>query len=105
MTGGHPAGRVRRSARAGGFGRPAQRAVSVRRGRTRRGCNAATTSVLVGRLEQNPTLAAIPNTLFLAGGLPIHHQGSPIAGIGVAGAPSGLQDEQFAHAGIDALAH
>ncbi|MEU3605411.1 heme-binding protein [Streptomyces sp. NPDC035033] len=65
----------------------------------------APTSVLVGRLEQNPTLADIPDTLFLAGGLPIRYQGSPIAGIGVAGAPSGLQDEQFAQAGIDALGH
>ncbi|MFC9730080.1 GlcG/HbpS family heme-binding protein [Streptomyces roseolus] len=65
----------------------------------------APTSVLVGRLEQNPTLADIPGTLFLAGGLPITYQGSPIAGIGVAGAPSGLLDEEFARAGIDALGH
>ncbi|WP_436776290.1 GlcG/HbpS family heme-binding protein [Yinghuangia sp. YIM S09857] len=65
----------------------------------------APTSVLVGRLEQNPTLADIPGTLFLAGGLPIQYQGTPIAGIGVAGAPSGLTDEQFAQAGIDAISH
>ncbi|MEU0936953.1 MULTISPECIES: heme-binding protein [unclassified Embleya] len=65
----------------------------------------APTSVLVGRLEQNPTLADIPGTLFLAGGLPIVYRNTPIAGIGVAGAPSGLLDEQFAQAGIDAISH
>ncbi|GAA4968726.1 heme-binding protein [Yinghuangia aomiensis] len=63
----------------------------------------APTSVLVDRLEQQPTLADIPGTLFLAGGLPIQYEGSPIAGIGVAGAPSGLTDEMFAQAGIDAI--
>lgn len=63
----------------------------------------AATSVLVERLQQQPTLADIPGTLFLAGGLPIRYQGAPIAGIGVAGAPSGLTDEQFAQAGIDAI--
>lgn len=63
----------------------------------------AATSVLVDRLQQQPTLADIPGTLFLAGGLPIRYQGSPIAGIGVAGAPSGLTDEMFAQAGIDAI--
>ncbi|MGW8762757.1 GlcG/HbpS family heme-binding protein [Streptomyces sp. NPDC055815] len=65
----------------------------------------APTSVLVGRLQQNPTLADIPGTLFLAGGLPIHYHGAPIAGIGVAGAPSGLLDEQYAAAGIAAISH
>ncbi|WP_107066635.1 heme-binding protein [Kitasatospora sp. NRRL B-11411] len=64
----------------------------------------AATSALVQRLQTDPTLADIPGTLFLAGGLPIRYQGSPIAGIGVAGAPSGATDEQFAQAGIDALA-
>ncbi|MGW5777868.1 GlcG/HbpS family heme-binding protein [Streptomyces sp. NPDC003863] len=63
----------------------------------------APTSVLVGRLRQNPTLADIPGTLFPAGGLPIHYHGAPIAGIGVAGAPSGLTDEAFAAAGIAAI--
>ncbi|MEV4429322.1 hypothetical protein ACIGN6_15805 [Streptomyces sp. NPDC053792] len=28
--------------------------------------------------------------------LPIHHHGAPIAGIGVAGGPSGLSDEAYA---------
>ncbi|MFJ5832577.1 heme-binding protein [Streptomyces sp. NPDC093089] len=65
----------------------------------------APTSVLVGRLQQTPTLADIPGTLFLAGGLPIHHHGAPIAGIGVAGAPSGLSDEEYAAAGIAAISH
>ncbi len=31
-------------------------------------------------------------------------QNAPIAGIGVAGAPSGTLDEKFAQAGADALA-
>ncbi|MGW0662144.1 GlcG/HbpS family heme-binding protein [Streptodolium elevatio] len=65
----------------------------------------APTSVLVGRLEQNPTLADIPGTLFLAGGVPVQFQGAPIAGIGVAGAPSGLSDEQYAQAGLAAISH
>jgi uncharacterized protein GlcG (DUF336 family) len=31
-------------------------------------------------------------------------KGAPIAGVGVAGAPSGDLDEQFARAGVEALA-
>lgn len=63
----------------------------------------APTSELAGRLESAPTLADIPNTLFLAGGVPVAHQKAPIAGIGVAGAPSGALDEKFARAGLAAL--
>ena len=63
----------------------------------------ATTSVLAGRLQQAPNLKDIPGTLFLAGGAPVQSKGAPIAGIGVAGAPSGDLDEQFAHAGVAAL--
>ncbi|MFE1952807.1 MULTISPECIES: GlcG/HbpS family heme-binding protein [Streptomyces] len=63
----------------------------------------APTSVLVGRLQQQPTLKDIPGTLFLAGGVPVTAKGSPIAGIGVAGAPSGDLDEKFARAGAAAL--
>ncbi|GAA2774332.1 heme-binding protein [Saccharopolyspora taberi] len=49
-----------------------------------------------------PTLRDIPGTLFLAGGVPVT-AGSPIAGIGVAGAPSGDLDEEFARAGLQAV--
>ena len=61
------------------------------------------TSVLVGNLQQNPTLKDIPGTLFLAGGVPVDSNSAPIAGIGVAGAPSGTMDEAYAQAGADAL--
>lgn len=51
---------------------------------------------------QGATLRDIPGTLFLAGGVPVS-AGSPIAGIGVAGAPSGDLDEEFARAGLQAI--
>ncbi|WP_405439824.1 heme-binding protein [Streptomyces avidinii] len=63
----------------------------------------APTSVLVGRLAQTPNLKDIPGTLFLGGGTPVQADGAPVAGIGVAGAPSGDLDEKFAKAGVDAL--
>ncbi|WP_030298748.1 GlcG/HbpS family heme-binding protein [Streptomyces katrae] len=64
----------------------------------------APTSVLAGRLAQAPNLKDIPGTLFLGGGTPVQANGAPVAGIGVAGAPSGDLDEKFAKAGADALA-
>lgn len=63
----------------------------------------APTSVLAGRLAQTPNLKDIPGTLFLGGGSPVQANGVPVAGIGVAGAPSGDLDEKFAKAGVDAL--
>ncbi|MEU3607407.1 heme-binding protein [Streptomyces sp. NPDC035033] len=63
----------------------------------------APTSVLAGRLAQAPNLKDIPGTLFLGGGVPVTAGGAPIAGIGVAGAPSGDLDEKFARAGAAAL--
>ncbi|MFD4500603.1 heme-binding protein [Streptomyces sp. NPDC058486] len=63
----------------------------------------APTSVLAGRLAQAPNLKDIPGTLFLGGGAPVTAKGGPIAGIGVAGAPSGDLDEKFARAGVAAL--
>ncbi|MEV4555767.1 heme-binding protein [Kitasatospora sp. NPDC049285] len=63
----------------------------------------APTSELAKRLAQAPNLKDIPGTLFLGGGAPVQLKGAPIAGIGVAGAPSGDQDEQFAQAGVAAL--
>ncbi|AXE26911.1 heme-binding protein [Streptomyces globosus] len=64
----------------------------------------APTSVLAGRLAQAPNLKDIPGTLFLGGGVPVQAEGAPVAGIGVAGAPSGELDEKYAKAGVDALA-
>ncbi|GAB2832819.1 heme-binding protein [Actinocorallia aurea] len=49
------------------------------------------------------TLRDIPGTLFLGGGLPIMSGGSPIAGIGVAGAPSGDIDARLAQEGLKAV--
>ncbi|MDI3418054.1 GlcG/HbpS family heme-binding protein [Streptomyces luteolus] len=63
----------------------------------------APTSELAKRLEQAPNLKDIPGTLFLAGGAPVTAKNAPIAGIGVAGAPSGALDEKFAQAGAAAL--
>ncbi|MFF4243705.1 heme-binding protein [Streptomyces sp. NPDC001822] len=63
----------------------------------------APTSELVKRLQQAPNLKDIPGTLFLAGGAPVQVKGAPVAGIGVAGAPSGDLDEKFAAAGVAAL--
>ncbi|MFD5102530.1 GlcG/HbpS family heme-binding protein [Streptomyces albidochromogenes] len=63
----------------------------------------APTSELAKRLAQAPNLKDIPGTLFLGGGAPVQVKGAPIAGIGVAGAPSGDLDERFARAGVAAL--
>ncbi|MFF1408031.1 heme-binding protein [Streptomyces sp. NPDC058294] len=63
----------------------------------------APTSELAGRLEQTPNLKDLPGTLFLAGGVPVTARNAPIAGIGVAGAPSGTSDEKYAGAGAAAL--
>ncbi|MFD8172510.1 heme-binding protein [Streptomyces sp. NPDC059709] len=63
----------------------------------------APTSELEGRLENAPNLKDIPGTLFLGGGVPVTAGKAPIAGIGVAGAPSGALDEKFAQAGAAAL--
>ncbi|QNE75839.1 heme-binding protein [Streptomyces finlayi] len=65
----------------------------------------APTSELVKRLEQAPNLKDIPGTLFLGGGAPVQVKGAPVAGIGVAGAPSGDLDEKFARAGVASLAN
>ncbi|MEU4211802.1 heme-binding protein [Streptomyces sp. NPDC026206] len=63
----------------------------------------APTSELVKRLQQAPNLKDIPGTLFLPGGAPVRTEGAPVAGIGVAGAPSGDLDEKYARAGVVAL--
>ncbi|MFE7547909.1 GlcG/HbpS family heme-binding protein [Streptomyces gardneri] len=63
----------------------------------------APTSELAKRLANAPNLKDIPGTLFLGGGAPVTAKGAPIAGIGVAGAPSGDLDEKFAQAGVATL--
>lgn len=63
----------------------------------------APTSVPAGRLAQAPQLKDISGTLFLAGGAAVTVKGAPVAGTGVAGAPSGDLDERFARAGVEAL--
>ncbi|MEU3854885.1 heme-binding protein [Streptomyces sp. NPDC029554] len=63
----------------------------------------APTSELSGRLQQTPNLKDIPGTLFLGGGVPVSARSAPIAGIGVAGAPSGTLDEKYARAGAAVL--
>ncbi|GAA0676159.1 heme-binding protein [Kitasatospora atroaurantiaca] len=63
----------------------------------------APTSELAKRLAQAPNLKDIPGTLFLASGAPVADKGAPIAGIGVAGAPSGDLDEKYAQAGAASL--
>ncbi|MFJ3494848.1 heme-binding protein [Streptomyces sp. NPDC086091] len=65
----------------------------------------APTSELVKRLAQTPNLKDIPGTLFLGGGAPVADRGTPVAGIGVAGAPSGDLDEKYARAGVATLGH
>ena len=61
-----------------------------------------------GALAENatgdgPTIADLPGTLFLAGGVPVLSGETPIAGIGVGGAPSGDIDEEIAQAALEAL--
>ncbi|MFC6011078.1 GlcG/HbpS family heme-binding protein [Nocardia lasii] len=63
----------------------------------------APTSELSERLKSAPHLADIDGTLFLGGGAPVKSANAPIAGIGVAGAPSGDLDEKFAQAGVASL--
>ncbi|WP_347109348.1 heme-binding protein [Paenarthrobacter sp. S56] len=64
----------------------------------------APTSELAKRINGNgPSIADLPGTLFLAGGVPLKVNGVSVAGIGVGGAPDGALDEACATAGADAL--
>ncbi len=63
------------------------------------------TSELSKRINGNgPSIADLPGTLFLAGGVPLKVNGVSVAGIGVGGAPDGMLDEACAAAGADAIA-
>lgn len=65
----------------------------------------APTSELAKRVNGNgPSIADLPGTLFLAGGVPLKVNGVPVAGIGVGGAPDGALDEACATAGAEAIA-
>ncbi|MHC6593823.1 GlcG/HbpS family heme-binding protein [Arthrobacter sp. C152] len=65
----------------------------------------APTSELAKRVTGNgPSIADLPGTLFLAGGVPLKVNGVSVAGIGVGGAPDGALDEACATAGAEAIA-
>jgi uncharacterized protein GlcG (DUF336 family) len=65
----------------------------------------APTSELAKRVNgTGPSIADLPGTLFLAGGVPLKVNGVSVAGIGVGGAPDGNLDEACATAGADAIA-
>ena len=66
----------------------------------------APTSELAQRITGNgATIADLPGTLFLPGGVPLKVEGVSVAGIGVGGAPDGKLDEACAAAGAAALAN
>ncbi|WP_426997962.1 GlcG/HbpS family heme-binding protein [Pseudarthrobacter sp. N5] len=63
------------------------------------------TSELAKRINNpGPSIADLPGTLFLAGGVPLKVNGVSVAGIGVGGAPDGNLDEACATAGANAIA-
>jgi uncharacterized protein GlcG (DUF336 family) len=63
------------------------------------------TSELAKRINgTGPSIADLPGTLFLAGGVPLKVNGVSVAGIGVGGAPDGALDEACAAAGAEAIA-
>lgn len=65
----------------------------------------APTSELAKRIQgSGPSIADLPGTLFLPGGVPLKINGVSVAGIGVGGAPDGLLDEACATAGAAVLA-
>lgn len=65
----------------------------------------ANTGDLVDRAKgDGATVADLPGTLFLPGGVTVKAAGASIAGIGVGGAPDGRADQACAAAGLDAIA-
>ena len=64
----------------------------------------APTSELAKRITgSGPSIADLPGTLFLPGGVPLKVNGVSVAGIGVGGAPDGKLDEACAAAGAAAI--
>ncbi|WP_430335061.1 GlcG/HbpS family heme-binding protein [Rhodococcus sp. ACT016] len=65
----------------------------------------ANTSDLASRAKgDGPTVADLPGTLFLAGGVSVKVGNTSIAGIGVGGAPDGNADQACAAAGLAEIA-
>jgi uncharacterized protein GlcG (DUF336 family) len=65
----------------------------------------APTSELAKRITgSGPSIADLPGTLYLPGGVPLKVNGASVAGIGVGGAPDGKVDEACAVAGAEAIA-
>ncbi len=65
----------------------------------------APTSELAKRIiGSGPSIADLPGTLYLPGGVPLKVNGVSVAGIGVGGAPDGKLDEACAVAGAEAIA-
>jgi uncharacterized protein GlcG (DUF336 family) len=65
----------------------------------------ANTSDLSDRAKgDGATVADLPGTLFLAGGVSVKSASGSIAGIGVGGAPDGMRDQACAAAGLDGIA-
>lgn len=62
----------------------------------------ADTSDLVARADENG-LHRLPGTLFMPGGVSVKLGDASIAGIGVGGAPSGMDDQTCAAAGLAAI--
>lgn len=63
----------------------------------------ATSELAKRATGDNAGLRDLPGTLFLGGGVSVKDGDASIGGIGVGGAPSGDQDEQYAQAGLDAI--
>ncbi len=64
----------------------------------------ANTGDLVERADENG-LHRLPGTLFMPGGVSVKLGEASIAGIGVGGAPSGMDDQTCAAAGLAAIEH
>jgi uncharacterized protein GlcG (DUF336 family) len=61
------------------------------------------TSALVGRFTEPGSIAKTPGLQMSAGGVPIVAGGAILGGIGVSGAPTGVDDEKCANAGLKAI--
>lgn len=60
-------------------------------------------STMEDRFTKPFSVGKLPGLLFSAGGLPIEAAGNIVGAVGVSGAPTGLQDEACARAGIEAV--
>ncbi|OIV38270.1 hypothetical protein BIV57_06260 [Mangrovactinospora gilvigrisea] len=97
------AGKTQLLVRGDGAG-PQTQDSATRKAYTAVGWGQPTSKLNANAQGSGPSVRDIPNTLFVAGGVPVAHDNAPIAGIGVGGAPQGAIDEQIAKAGADAIA-